>query len=302
MRKDKLDTDCVDGFNHSIVAYHTIDFITWSPLGTVFAPQFANFPEAVLYRPHVLYSTQLDRFVMWYKIYNRGRTGPKHWYGVAVAKKVSGPYEVLVDTVTNLWTGDHGAESDMFLFKDDDGSAYLVRYHAVQRLNGTLTGVEPPHALLPRPASWETPIMFKQGSRYFIIGGHNCCACRGGSNAFVMTAEGSPLGNWTFVGDIGRNISDAGDKHSPYKWTTHAQTSAVFTVREFGAGNDTIVMLSNQWVSAPPPEHARNQDLLYWNRLRFNETTGMPEPIQWSDQLILNVSNAHAFSTASTTV
>jgi hypothetical protein len=29
-------------------------------------------------------------------------------------------------------------------------------------------------------------------SRYYVIGGHYCCACKGGSNAYVFVA-GSPL-------------------------------------------------------------------------------------------------------------
>ena len=41
--------------------------------------------------------------------------------------------------------------------------------------------------------------------RCFVIGWHNCCACKGGSNAYVMiTALGSPLGAWRYVDDICR--------------------------------------------------------------------------------------------------
>ena len=48
-------------------------------------------------------------------------------------------------------------------------------------------------------------------------------------------------------------------------------------------------MLSNQWVSAAPPMHARNADLLYWNALRFDEATGMPMPIEREDTLRLDI-------------
>eukprot|EP01052_Picozoa_sp_SAG31_P072373 SAG31_NODE_31343_length_369_cov_0.896296_1_plen_114_part_10 len=114
--------------------------------------------------------------------------------------------------------------------------------------------------------------MFERGGRYFIIGGHNCCACRGGSNAYVFTAT-APLGNWSAIGDIGDNHTECALQeppvctrggHSPFQWTTHAQTAAAFSVQEVGKqqGDETIVLLSNQWVSASPPTRARNADLL----------------------------------------
>ena len=45
--------------------------------------------------------------------------------------------------------------------------------------------------------------MFERGGRYFVIGGHNCCACRGGSNAYVFTANlktKKPAAEWVLAG------------------------------------------------------------------------------------------------------
>ena len=118
--------------------------------------------------------------------------------------------------------------------------------------------------------------------RYFIIGGHNCCACKGGSNAYVFVALGSPLGDWRYVGDIGENKTQCALQrgpsgwagcyqggHSPLQWSDHAQTAAAFAIREAGRNESTVVLLSNQWVTAPGPLYARNADLLYWARLEF---------------------------------
>jgi hypothetical protein len=291
------DPDCTDWFNHTVVAYRSSDLVSFESLGTVFAPKFAVQQGVIIYRPHVLWSPKLQQFVMWYKTLDK-RENPKHWYGVAAADSVAGPFEVLVEKVPGIT----GSLSDHFLFVDDaDGSAYLVWYHSIQRLNATFTGVEPgARAALPNPASWEAPVMFKRGGRYFVIGGHNCCACRGGSNAYVFTAPllGSPLGNWSFVGDIGDNRTECALQEppvctrggrSPYQWITHAQTAAAFTVAEEGKQDETVVLLSNQWVTAPPPRHARNADLLYWTILEFNESTGLPLHLQWQDSLTLTV-------------
>lgn len=295
------DSDCTDFFNHTIVAYKSTDLVSFEPLGDVFALDPAL--GIILYRPHVLYNPVLKKFVLWYKtLVPKGETGTgrvEHWYGVAAADTPGGPFEVLVDKVPGMWMGDGGTQSDHYLFLDDDGSAWFARSHSVQKLNATFTGfVENEAAMLPSPASWEAPIMFKRGERYFVIGGHNCCACRGGSNAFVFTALGSPLANWSYVGDIGDNRTECalqdGQKctrggHSDLQWIDHSQTSAVFSVDEVGKNEATVVMLSNQWVSAAPPKRSRNADLLFWNALSFDEKTGMPEHIQWSDTLRLNL-------------
>ena len=254
--------------NHTIVAYKSTDLVSFVPLGNVFALDPAL--GIILYRPHVLYNPVLKKFVMWYKtLIPKSETGTakvEHWYGVAAASSPAGPFEIVVDKVPGLWAGDGGTQSDHFLFLDDDGSAYFARYHSVQKLNANFTGfVADEAALLPSPASWEAPVMFKHGDQYFVVGGHNCCACRGGSNAFVFTALGSPLANWSYVGDIGDNQTECALQegqqctrggHSPLQWTDHAQTAAVFTVDEVGKTEPTIVMLSNQWVSAAPPQNA----------------------------------------------
>ena len=95
---------------------------------------------------------------------------------------------------------------------------------------------------------------------YYVVGGHYCCACRGGSNAYVWMAEGSPLAEYTFVGDIGVNTTTTSgggerDKHSPYQWATRAQTSSAFVVPVSGGDGGgepemQVVLLGNQWVTA----------------------------------------------------
>ena len=294
------DSDCTDWYNHTVVAYRSTDLATFEALGTVFDPsRFASLSGVIMYRPHVLWSPVLRRFVMWYKTLSPN-SAPKHWYGVAAADTPSGPFEIIVDRVPGIWQGDGGTESDHFLFVDDDGSAYFTRYHSVQKLNATFTGLTDEYAMLPSPASWEAPVMMKHNNRYFVVGGHNCCACKGGSNAFVMTAIGSPLANWTYVSDIGDNKTQCEQQqppvctrggHSPLQWSDHAQTAAAFTVQEVGKAEPTNIMLSNQWVSAPPPQRARNADLLYWNAVRFDERTEMPLHIEWADTLSLRLKN-----------
>lgn len=137
--------------------------------------------------------------------------------------------------------------------------------------------------------------MFKHGGQYYIVCTKYCCACHGGSNGYVFSSD-SPLGTWRYVTDINRNASaDQSDIHSPLRFTTRAQTATVLRVPQPSTihgvpSEDAVLMLSNQWLSAPPPSHARNADRLYWNVVRFNATTGDPLPIVRQDTVTLAVS------------
>ena len=79
--------------------------------------------------------------------------------------------------------------------------------------------------------------------------------------------------------------------HSPLQWIDHAQTAAAFSVQEAGRDESTTVLVSNQRISAPEPLYARNADLLYWDpgRVRWDAHTGMPQQIQWRDELELDL-------------
>lgn len=297
--------DCTFFFNHTIVAYKSKDLVSFEPMGVVFAPgEFSETNNVTVFRPQVLYNAATDKFVMWYKVKAPKPYEPGHWYGVAAADSPSGPFRVVTSVVPDV----HGIVSDAYLFADPESpaDAYLIKEGSVTKLNASYTGVDEAteQAELPVPESWEAPIMFTGRvdsatgkRRYFVIGGHNCCACRGGSNAYVFTALGSPLGDWSFVGDIGDNATQCALQtppvctrggHSPLQWIDHAQTSAAFTVQEAGQDEPTTVMLSNQWVTAPPPKRARNQDLLYWNAVRYN-ASDLPVHITWQNELKLEL-------------
>jgi hypothetical protein len=299
--------DCTFSDNHTVVAYRSDDLksftpLQYKPLGVVFTPlHFPSLQNVAMFRPHVLFNAATGKFVMWYKATDLRHR--QHWCGVATADAVGGPFVVGVETVPGISCG-----GDHFLFEDHggDGHAYIVKEGTVQRLNASYTGVEPGTVAnkLPVPDSWEAPVMFAgppdkaTGNRtYVVVGGHNCCACKGGSNAYVMSAVGSPLSTWQYVGDVGANSTQCALQpsgccrggHSPFQRITHAQTAAAFTVQEESSDAPTTVLLSNQWVTAPGPQHARNADLLYWDAVRWSSSTGRPEQIKWQNELNLDL-------------
>jgi hypothetical protein len=51
-----------------------------------------------------------------------------------------------------------------------------------------------------------------------------------------------------------------------------------------------VIVLGNQWVTASAATgHARNKDLLYWVALSFNETTGVPFPLERENENTVEV-------------
>ena len=102
----------------------------------------------------------------------------------------------------------------------------------------------------------EAPVMFKRDNRYYLLAGADCCACAGGSNVMVYTAD-HPLGPFTLQADVGSNPSPF-NAHIPDHYVTGAQGSDV--IRVPGAdGALQFLWLGNQWVTAGEPGRRRDQ-------------------------------------------
>lgn len=256
---------CVYTANHTINAYTTPDFATWTFRGPVQTP--AQRRPGVEFRPQLLYSAVLQLWLMWYEDRWTGGTNPG--YAIATAPASYGPFTTLTDSVRMVGKGRVG---DFSLFVDPaDGACYHVRTGlTVERLTPNCTAPSGVATEVPN-GGVEGPSMFARAGVYYLTAGVGCCACRGGSNVVVYTAP-KPLGPWTLLGDVGSN-STAGhafDKHSPFNYVTRAQGSAVVRVPAAGGadGAAQYLWLGNAFVSSP----ARDSDLLYWTVLEFNDS------------------------------
>jgi len=252
---------CVYTANHSVVAYSTPDFASFTYLGEAL-PLGAR-RAGIEFRPQVVFNSASGLFVMWYEDRWTGGTNPG--YAVATSATPGGPFTTISDSVRMSPGG--GRIGDYDVFVDTDGAAYHVRTGlTIERLNSTYTGVTGQAVNIPN-GGVEGPSMFRRGATYYVLVGLGCCACRGGSNVVVYTAS-NPMGPYALQGDVGSN-STAGhvfDKASPWNYVTRAQGSKVVPV--VGAdGEAQFLWLGNQWVSSGG---ARNADLLYWTVLQFD--------------------------------
>lgn len=135
--------------------------------------------DKVLERPKVIYNEKTKQYVMWF--HRDGPNATTNAYsdsqaGVAVSDSPAGPFKYLGSSRPN------GAMSrDMTLFKDDDGTAYLIHSSEnnwtlyIQKLDETYTKVTGEYTRNytkhenVEVDGREAPAMFKHDGRYYIV-------------------------------------------------------------------------------------------------------------------------------------
>ncbi len=181
--------------------------------------------RCVIERPKVIYNDTTGKYVMWF--HADGRTPAssadygKASVGIAISDSAAGPFKLLgtykmlySETADHSWDSSNlGSARDMNLFKDDDGTAYVI-YSSdgntnmyIARLNDAYTGLAATQetAVLDEDfsinfvgASREAPAMFKYNNKYYMI--TSGCTGWAPNQAKYATAD-SPLGPWTIIGD-----------------------------------------------------------------------------------------------------
>ncbi|GFQ03843.1 hypothetical protein PHJA_002528100 [Phtheirospermum japonicum] len=191
-----------------VSCYSSRNLWAWKYEGIVLTAQEKNethdlYKSKVLERPKVIYNEKSGKYIMFMHIDDA--TYNKASVGVAVSDSPTGPFEYLYGIRPN------GFDSrDMTVFKDDDGTAYLI-YSSIRNkeihispLNQDYLDVtnETARALVGHHR--EAPAVFKHGNVYYMV----TSGCSGWSpnEALVHEAE-SILGPWETIGNpcVGAN-------------------------------------------------------------------------------------------------
>ncbi|HEY4154056.1 MAG TPA: family 43 glycosylhydrolase, partial [Puia sp.] len=106
--------------------YSSNDLYNWKYEGLVLAPDEADTTSDIskgcsMERPKVIYNKKTGRYVLWFHLELRGKGYSAARAGVAVSDKIAGPYKFIGSSRPN-----GNMSRDMTLFKDDDGSAYII--------------------------------------------------------------------------------------------------------------------------------------------------------------------------------
>lgn len=198
--------------HHYYVSYSSSDLQHWTFHGKL----LPDAPMGAYFRPHVVYSPKVNKYVLWYHYFERH--GPvsgtsEALRGIALADRPEGPYTVekLPVRMAQHRPGDHD------LFVDDDGTCYQVytsheKHFAiyVERLTDDYLDTTGECRLIRAPegdnpyGGWEAPAMFKREGWYYFIFGTLCNRGAKGTDALVYRSE-KPMGPFEFLGNVNRN-------------------------------------------------------------------------------------------------
>ncbi|KAE8353392.1 glycosyl hydrolase [Aspergillus coremiiformis] len=218
--ENKLD----GGAFQSVNCYSSKNLVEWTYVGELLSRQSSGDlgPGRIVERPKVIYNDATSKYVLWMHIdssnYGEAKTG------VATSSSVCGSYEYL-DSFQPL-----GQQSrDMGLFKDDDGTGYLLSEDRangirIDKLTDDYTNVTGPVHLFPTHI--EAPAMYKQDGVYFLFGSQ---LTANNDNKYVTATNLS--GPWTDWQDF----APAGTH------TFESQTNFVLRV------GDNVVYMGDRW-------------------------------------------------------
>ncbi len=224
--------------------------------------------RCVIERPKVLYNDSTGKYVMWFHAdgyypgnpdgnYAKGRAG------VAISDNPAGPFKLLGTYIlaSDRTLTSHGFDSegghvrDMTLFKDDDGTGYVIyasegnQTMYISRLNAEYTGLakDPEDMELGvdfqkvSTSAREAPAMFRYGDTYYIL--------TSGTDGWQPTGtqyvmSDSPVGTWTYMGDP--FVSDG--TSTKYESSSYSYGSQVTYVIKYGDGK--YIYMGDRWYNS----------------------------------------------------
>ncbi|MFF1873262.1 RICIN domain-containing protein [Streptomyces sp. CB03911] len=248
-----------DNTFHYVSAYRSTDLKTWEFRNHVLT--VASGAElaagANIERPKVIFNSTTNQFVMWMHKEGSSTDYSEGRVAVATSSTVDGDYSYQ-GSFRPL-----GYDSrDMTLYKDDDGTAYLISSSSgnadlhVYRLSADYLSAE---ALIASPSNgqWrEAPALFKRGGVYFLL---TSSATGWAPNQQQYQTATSLTGSWS-------GLQDAGDPT-----TYRSQTAYVLPVQ--GTAGTNYLYLGDRWGNSMGG--TVNDSQYVWSSLKFPTATTM---------------------------
>ncbi len=202
-----------------VSCYSSRDLVNWKYEGLALSadkddPQSPLHPSMVAERPKVLYNEKTGKFVMWLHL-----DDSRYVYagvGIAVAERPEGPFRLTCAKQPNRQDS-----RDMTLFKDTDGTAYLIHSKDwnktlnIAKLSGDYTDVDGMYVSVMQDQEREAPALcFHNGMYYMITSG-----CTGWSpNGALFARCPHIMGKWKLIDNPceGRNYRRTFEGQSAY--------------------------------------------------------------------------------------
>lgn len=261
----------------------------------------------VIERPKMLYNDKTKKYVIWFHADGQtpestGGNYAKAKAGVAVSDSPFGPFKLQGSYLLNSnENADHGFDSegghvrDMNLFKDEDGTAYVLyssdgnQTMHIAKLNDEYTNVVKKQGEAVEGVDFsrnfidesrEAPAMFKYNGKYYLM----TSGCTGWyPNQASYAVADSPLGPFTTVGDP---CTDTGSGT-----TYDTQSTCIFPV---DAAKGKFIYMGDRW-SNPDTGNALRDSRYVWLPIEFLPDHQMAIR-RYTDWTLDDLKNKEAFS------
>ncbi|KNG91173.1 glycosyl hydrolase family 43 protein [Aspergillus nomiae NRRL 13137] len=223
--ENKLDGSAFQSVN----CYSSKNLVEWTFVGELLSRQSSGDlgPDRIVERPKVIYNDATSKYVLWMHIdssdYGEAKTG------VATSSSVCGTYEYL-GSFQPL-----GYQSrDMGLYKDDDGTGYLLTEDRpnglrINKLTDDFTNVTETIHLFAEHV--EAPALYKQDGVYFFFGSQLTGWSNNDNKYVTATNLSGPWTDWEDFAPSGAN-------------TFESQTTFILGV------GDSVMYMGDRWDSS----------------------------------------------------
>jgi beta-xylosidase len=230
--EDKTGESQANAYFRNVPCYSSTDLAHWTFVANVLTRQASGDlgPKRIIERPKVIYNQSTRQYVMYMHVDTPGHTATR--VGVATSSTVCGSYSYRGSFQPT------GKKSlDITLFRDDDGTAYLLSESRtdglrVYRLSADYLRVT---GLVTVLADFEAPALFKLNGRYYLLGSRKS-GWRTNDNAY--TTSTSLSGGWA----TWKGFAPAGTH------TFNSQTTFVLPVA--GSQDTTFMFMGDRWQPA----------------------------------------------------
>ncbi len=262
--EDKTGENSSDAYFQNVTCYASTDLVNWTFVNNVLTRQVSGDlgPDRIVERPKVIYNSSTAQYVMYMHIDNPSYSEAK--VGVATSSTICGNY-----TYRGSFQPLGYQSRDMSLFKDSDGTAYLLSEDRanglrIDKLSADYLSVVSSVAVL---ADYEAPAMFKSNGVYYLLGSHLTGWNTNDNQYTTATSLAGPWSSWSSFA-------------ASYSNTFNSQTTFVLPVT--GSSGTTFMFMGDRWI----PSDLSDSPYI-WLPLTVS---GATISMQWHDSWSLNIS------------
>jgi len=247
----------------SISCYSSQNLETWTYQGAALSSQGSGYLSStrLVERPKVLFNAATSTYVMWVHLDDANYSDAR--VGVATSSTPCGPY-----TFQSGFQPLGNQSRDIGVFQDDDGSAYLISEDRpvgthIYKLSSNYQAID---SLVATVERWESPAMFKDNGRYFLLGSQLTGWDLNDNRYTSATSLSGPWASWQDFAPTGSH-------------TYNTQTANVLTIQ--GSSSTTHVFVGDRW-----DPNDLGSSLLVWMPLTVS---GSSLSLSWTNNWSLNL-------------